>query len=85
MTLSLCREADWCVLAVADTGKGITPEELQRVFERYYRAQSRDQHSTGLGLSIVKEIVEAHRGSVSVVSVKGEGTCFTMKLPFWQE
>ena len=85
VTLSLCREADWCVLAVADTGKGITPEELQRVFERYYRAQSRDQHSTGLGLSIVKEIVEAHRGSVSVVSVKGEGTCFTMKLPFWQE
>jgi two-component system, OmpR family, phosphate regulon sensor histidine kinase PhoR len=71
-------------ISVTDTGGGIPPKDLPRIFERFYRvdaARSRDQGGTGLGLSIVKHIVQLHGGDVSVESNPGKGSrfSFTMK------
>ncbi|HRS94746.1 MAG TPA: ATP-binding protein [Candidatus Latescibacteria bacterium] len=69
---------------VRDTGCGIAPEHLQRVFERFYRvdkARSRNAGGTGLGLSIVKHIVQAHGGRVTVESALGKGSTFSLFLP----
>jgi two-component system phosphate regulon sensor histidine kinase PhoR len=69
---------------VTDTGPGIAPEHLQRVFERFYRVdagRSRELGGTGLGLSIVKHMVEAMRGKVAVESAVGRGSTFTVSLP----
>lgn len=71
-------------VAVADTGVGIPEEHQSRIFERFYRvdrARDRATGSTGLGLSIVKHIAEAHGGRVSVTSGVGEGTTFTAFFP----
>lgn len=75
-------------IAVADNGIGIRPEELDRIFERFYRvdyARSRDQGGTGLGLSIVKHVVGAHGGTVNVWSKPGQGSTFTLRLPTYEE
>lgn len=72
------------VISVRDTGIGIEPEHLERVFERFYRtdkARSRQHGGTGLGLAIVKHIVELHGGQVWVESAVGEGSVFRMRLP----
>ncbi len=71
-------------LRVADTGSGITPEELPYIFERFYRAGPARQQSagsSGLGLAIAKGIVEAHGGSIAVESTAGHGTTFIISLP----
>ncbi len=72
------------VVEVADNGIGIPEKDLERVFERFYRVdagRSREQGGTGLGLAIVRHIALAHGGTVSVKSVEGEGSVFTMELP----
>jgi two-component system, OmpR family, phosphate regulon sensor histidine kinase PhoR len=82
--VSAVREGAWTKVVVADTGLGIPPTDLARVFERFYRvdkARSRTLGGTGLGLSIVKHIVEAHGGKVEVTSRLGEGSCFSFTLP----
>jgi two-component system sensor histidine kinase BaeS len=69
---------------VADTGIGIGPEELPRIFERFYRAdnsRSRESGGAGIGLSIAKAIVEAHGGTLSAASAPGSGSDFTIELP----
>jgi signal transduction histidine kinase len=70
-------------VAVRDTGVGIPRENLPRVFERFYKAdQSRGSGGgTGLGLAVVKHIVEAHGGTVSVESQEGHGSTFRLSLP----
>lgn len=72
-------------ISVSDTGVGIAPEDCAHIFERFYRADaSRSRHQgggSGLGLAIVQGLVEQHHGMVSVSSVVGEGTTFTVVLP----
>ena len=71
------------VIEVADTGIGISPEDLPNIFERFWRAdesRTRVTGGSGVGLAIVKATVEAHGGKISAVSKKGEGTCFTVSL-----
>jgi two-component system phosphate regulon sensor histidine kinase PhoR len=72
------------VLSISDTGEGIPPSDLQRIFERFYRvdkARSRDRGGTGLGLSIVKHAVESQGGTISVSSKLGAGSQFNIRLP----
>lgn len=77
-------EAQKVVLEVSDTGIGIKEENLENVFERFYRedkARSRDTGGTGLGLSIAQWIVQQHNGTISVSRNKQKGTIFTVKIP----
>src|SRR5439155_18165220 len=72
------------VLTVSDTGSGIASRDLDRIFERFYRAdpaRSRETGGTGLGLAIVKHVAESHSGEVTVRSVLGAGSTFTARLP----
>lgn len=73
----------WVVFEVEDTGMGIAPEYLPHIFDRFYRVpgSSKEKQGLGLGLSFVAWIVKAHNGTLDVQSVKGKGTCFTVKLP----
>jgi PAS domain S-box-containing protein len=77
-------ESDYLKTEVSDTGFGISPEDLEKIFIRFYRvkdANTREIHGTGLGLAIVKSIVESHHGNISVASEIGKGTTFTVWLP----
>ena len=78
-------EADGiCEISVSDQGIGIPEKDLERIFERFYRvdaARSRITGGTGLGLSIVKHVVTNHGGDISVWSVEGAGSTFTIRLP----
>ena len=82
ITITGAREGDEMVVTVSDSGIGIGAEHLPFIWDRLYRADaSRSARGLGLGLSLVKAIVEAHRGSVAVTSVPGEGSRFTFRLP----
>ena len=77
-------EQDAVVLTVADTGPGITAEDLPHVFERFYRgdkSRSSTQGHSGLGLAIVQAIVAAHGGRIEAASEVGVGSTFTVRLP----
>ena len=82
--VALSREGGLCVIAVADTGVGISPEDQPRVFERFYRAdksRSKKTGGAGLGLSIVKHIAAHHGGRVELTSAVGAGTTLKCYLP----
>jgi PAS domain S-box-containing protein len=75
-------------LIVRDTGIGIPAAELPRMFERFHRIQNpraRTQEGTGIGLALVQELVKLHGGTISVDSVEGEGTTFTVSIPLGSE
>lgn len=73
---------EFAEIAVRDQGIGITPEELPRIGERFYRAKAvRDVPGTGLGMAIVRELVELHGGELRIVSEPGTGTTITFTLP----
>jgi two-component system, OmpR family, sensor kinase len=82
--VSLRRQCHEAVLAVADTGIGIAPEDIPRIFDRFYRsdrARSRHGGGSGLGLSIARWIAEGHDGRIEVESERGVGTVFRVRLP----
>jgi signal transduction histidine kinase len=71
-------------IEVRDTGEGIPPQELPHIWERFYRgenARTEDSRGAGLGLALVKELVEAMGGTVEVKSVVGKGSCFAVRVP----
>lgn len=73
---------DFAVLSVSDTGSGIAPEDLSRVFDRFYRAdKSRTGANAGLGLAISKAIIDAHGGTIEAASGENGGATFTVRLP----
>lgn len=84
VTISAAGTSEKTSISVTDTGEGILSGHLSRVFERFYRAdrgRSREVGGTGLGLAIVKHLARLHGGEVSVTSVPGQGTTFTIQLP----
>ncbi len=84
VSISVMRRDDHAVLEVADSGLGISADDLPHVFERFYRADkahSRQMGGTGLGLSIVRSICLAHGGQITVNSTEGRGSLFCVELP----
>lgn len=84
VTLRGRRTGDIAVVAVADTGTGIGPEDLPHVFDRFWRAEksrSRSTGGSGLGLAIVRNLAHAHGGTVTAESTRGAGSVFTLRLP----
>ncbi|HMI53879.1 MAG TPA: HAMP domain-containing sensor histidine kinase [Candidatus Saccharimonadales bacterium] len=81
LTLKTSDRGDHIRIEVADTGKGLTPEECARLFTPYYTTK---QQGTGLGLAIVQSVVSDHHGGISVASEEGRGTTFVIDLPKWQ-
>jgi signal transduction histidine kinase len=82
--VSLAEEGDNVVIAVADSGIGISTEDVTRIFQEFYRAErAKEQVSlgTGLGLPIVNQIVEVYQGTIRVDSAPDEGSTFTVRLP----
>lgn len=84
VVVALSAKEDVVILQVKDTGEGIAPADVPRIWERFYRSQSTRTRmggsGTGLGLALVKEWTEAMGGTVAVESVLGEGSCFTLRL-----
>lgn len=81
-----CRDG-WVQVTVEDSGEGIPEEELEHIFDRFYRvdkARERESGGTGLGLAIAKEFIQAHGGDIQVTSKLGEGSCFKIQLPMKQ-
>ena len=82
VAVAAVQEADEVVISVRDTGRGIPEEELPRIWDRLYRVdKSRSARGLGLGLSFVKAIMEAHGGTVEVLSYQGAGSTFKIRLP----
>lgn len=78
--ISATKEAGRVRIAVSDTGPGIDEKNLQRVFDRFWRADRRKDRGAGLGLAVAKGIVQAHGGEIAVESHKGQGSCFYFLL-----
>ena len=84
VTITARTLGEYMEIRVADRGVGIHPEELPKIFDKFYRVKhpkTRKVMGTGLGLSIVKGIVEAHHGTIDVDSLPDQGTIFRILLP----
>ncbi len=79
--VTLTEAEDRVMVSIKDTGSGIAPEDLSRVFDRFYRGdQSRSKPGIGLGLSLSRAIARAHGGDITVSSILNEGSTFTVTL-----
>jgi signal transduction histidine kinase len=88
ITIKLEQEGDEACVSITDRGIGIPPADLEHIFERFYtvdKARSRRWGGAGLGLSIVRTIVEKHHGTISVTSVVDEGTTFSIRMPIHRQ
>jgi len=88
IALKLSQEAGTVSMTISDHGIGIPPADLEHIFERFYtvdKARSRRLGGAGLGLSIVRNIIERHHGTISVASDVGTGTAFTIHLPTYKD
>src|SRR5579872_2821376 len=88
IVVSLARVGDFAELRVRDTGVGIPPEEIPRLFERFHRVpntRSRTYEGTGIGLALVQELVKLHGGLIRVESTLGQGSTFVVSIPFGQD
>ncbi len=82
--IEVYRQDDYIKIAIKDNGSGIPADKLEHIFERFYRIDSertKDLMSTGLGLAIARELIEAHGGKIEAASTEGKGSCFTISLP----
>ncbi|MFQ5648942.1 MAG: ATP-binding protein [bacterium] len=80
--------ADFVQITVSDSGAGIAPEKVTRIFDRFYQADdtyTREQEGSGIGLALTKELVELHHGEIQVASEVGKGTTFTVRLPLGKD
>jgi signal transduction histidine kinase len=81
ITVSVVEDHGGCRISVSDTGKGISPADLERIFDRFHQADEADRRGLGLGLYISKAIVDAHGGRIWATSSPGRGSTFTFTLP----
>jgi PAS domain S-box-containing protein len=84
IAIGLRGEENQAVVTVADSGIGVAAAEIPRLFERFHRIENvraRSNEGSGIGLALVKELVDLHGGSITATSVEGEGTTFTIRLP----
>jgi two-component system sensor histidine kinase BaeS len=81
VSLGLRQEGTWAVIEVSDSGRGISEEDLLRVFERFYRGSRPLDRGSGIGLAVVRELAEAHGGRAIVESPAGSGAVFRVVLP----
>jgi two-component system sensor histidine kinase FlrB len=79
LLLTVEPEAEQVMIRLVDNGKGISREQLSRIFEPFYTTRSR---GTGLGLAVVQAVVQAHQGTIQASSLPGEGSCFSIRLPY---
>jgi len=87
VTVCGTREGDHCAVSVRDQGIGMDQKEVRKIFQKFYRTKRAEQSGeagTGIGLSIVEQIVLQHGGRIDVESAPGEGSCFTLTLPVAQ-
>jgi signal transduction histidine kinase/HPt (histidine-containing phosphotransfer) domain-containing protein/ActR/RegA family two-component response regulator len=85
MTVSRLPQGQWLLFAIQDTGIGMSPQQLQQLYQPFVQADAsttRRFGGTGLGLSIAKRIVDLMHGSIEVASQSGRGSCFTLRIPF---
>ena len=86
VTVSAVKNHKKITFSVEDTGEGISPEHIKHLFEQFYRVPGQQVKSgVGLGLSIVKEIIDAHGGKTGVESTYGKGSIFYFTLPLQKE
>lgn len=75
------KDAEWAIISVADTGIGIPLEQQERIFERFYQVGVKEQEGSGIGLNIVSEFANIHKGQVKVESTPGKGSTFSVFIP----
>ena len=86
--LHLKEEDKWAIIQVKDSGQGIPDADLDKIFDRFYQvdsSQTRTHEGSGLGMALTKELVELHRGAITLESKEGQGTTFTVRLPIEQK
>lgn len=80
------KEKQFIEIVVKDTGRGIAAQNLNKIFQRFFQTDSEDGNSgVGIGLALVKELVEIHKGDIFVTSKQGKGTKFTIRIPYYAE